>query len=394
MQIEEPPHSSATGWAPFALGFRPFFLAAGVSALVLLLIWLGELGQVLSLDMYYSWSAWHAHEMLFGYTAAVIAGFLLTAVRNWTDLPSLSGTPLMLLGLVWLAGRVLPFFSAWIPVWLIASVDLLFLPLVAVAVARLLFKRRQKSNYVFIAILGTMFLANLLVHLGNSQADADLIRQGLYLMLLMIMLIIVVMGGRVIPFFAERGVAGIQTRSWKPVEIMTGVSVLLLALAVLFVQQLVLWMALLAFVVHAIRLAGWYDKRIWQEPLVWVLIVGYGWIVLSFALLVLARLGVMSEFWAWHAFTVGGIGGITLGMMARVTLGHTGRMMKLPSGMMTAFVLINVAAIVRVILPMIFSHQYPLLLQIAGGLWILAFALFVAIYTPMWLRVRVDGRPG
>ena len=395
MQIEEPRKNNVNAWAPFGLGFRPFFLLAGISAVVLMWIWLGELSAPAEFKAYYSGSYWHAHEMLFGYTVAVVSGFLLTAVRNWTDLPMPSGRPLLGLVLLWLIARLLPYVSGVIPAWLIAVVDLSLLPLVAWSMALRIVKRRQYRNLIFVVVVFFMFIANLLVHLevmGFSQNTAG---KGLYLMMFLVMLIITVMGGRVIPFFAERGVQGITTKSWQLIEIMSVVSVLLLLTAVLFFNDtLAMSAALLAFVVHLIRLAGWYDNKIWQEPLVWILLVAYAWIVLGFGLIALAYMGKMPLLPAWHAYTVGGLGGLTLGMMARVALGHTGRAMKLPKWMASAFVLINVAAVFRVILPLLLPQHYQELVNIAGVLWIVAFLIFVVIYTPILLKARVDGRPG
>lgn len=395
MQIEEAPRTTPGGWAPLALGFRPFFILAGLGAVGLMLLWVPALDDFEVAQPYYPGRTWHAHEMLFGYTVAVIAGFLLTAVKNWTDLPVPRGATLAGLAGVWLLGRLAPFGAGAIPPALLALVDLAFLPLLVLAVARPILRRRQVNNVIFILILLVMAGANGLMHLEMLGVVDDAAWYGQYAMMYLVLLLIVVMGGRVIPFFTERGVPGVRTRSWRGVEWLAGSSIVLLALAeLLFDDAVAVWTALLAFTVHFIRLTGWHDRRIWRVPLVWVLQLGYAWLVLGLGLAVLAHLGLIPLVWAWHAFTVGGIGGITLGMMARVTLGHTGREMKLPRGMVSAFVLIFLAAGLRVLGPLLLPDAYPAWLVWAGIVWILAFGIFLVFYVPMLLRPRVDGRPG
>lgn len=395
MQIQESPGSDHHGWALFALGFRPFFLLAGVVAVMLVAVWINYLTDFAVPVSYYPGRIWHAHEMLFGYTVAVIAGFLLTAVKNWTDLPTSSGWSLAGLTSLWLLGRVLPFLGGYIPDGLIAITDLAFLPLLAWMIGVRVLKRRQYNNAVFIVILFIMFLTNLMVHIELLGITTDTSSYGLSMMMFLILLLIVIMGGRVIPFFTERGVQGVKTHIWRPIEVLTGISVVLLALGELLLDDaLTVWLALFAFTIHFIRLSGWYSHKIWQQPLVWVLQVGYGWIVAALGIAVLAYLGYAPLLWSWHAFTVGGLGGITLGMMARVSLGHTGRAMKLPRGMVSAFILINIAALIRVFMPMILPEGNQAWLLLSGITWVLAFLIFLIFYTSILLHARVDGRPG
>ena len=393
MQIEESNKTPAGGWALFALGFRPFFLAAGFSAIAIMLHWLVMLNTSVG-EMYYPLTYWHAHEMLFGYTLAVIAGFLLTAVRNWTDLPTPSGLMLFFISLLWLIARVLPMLPEFLPVQSLALIDIGFLLVVTWSVATRIIKKRQYSNMIFIVILMLMMIANALVHTELLSLTSNTAWSGIYLMFFLVLLIIAVMGGRVIPFFAERGVVGVVTRKWKWIEWLAGPSIVVFALSVMFADEWAMWTALAATLVHLTRLAGWYSKLIWREPLVWILLLSYGWIVIGFGLSTLAYAGYLNVMLAWHAFTIGGVGGVTLGMMSRVALGHTGREMKLPGGMAYAFVLINIAALVRVVFP-IFSPEYTLLwVNSSGVFWIIAFLLFVVIYWPILTQARIDGRPG
>ncbi len=395
MQIEEPRRPNPTGTALLALGFRPFFLLAGLGAVGLLAIWLGYVSAPAQLQAYYAGTFWHAHEMLFGYTVAVISGFLLTAVRNWTDIPTPSGGPLGLLALLWILGRLLPLAGPDVPGWLIAVVDLALLPALAWVVGVRVLRRRQTSNLIFAVLPLLMMLANLLVHLEMLGITADTAWYGLYGMLWLVMLIIVLMGGRVIPFFAERGVQGLTTRRWPLVEWLSPWVIVAAAVSHLFLPDaLTFWAALLAFGVHAVRVFGWYHRLMWREPLVWVLIFGYAWLVLGLGLLALAERGWISGFIALHAFTVGGLGGITLGMMSRVAIGHTGRPMKLPKGMVWSYYFLFAAAMVRVFFPLFLPETYVREVMAAGGLWILAFLVFLHYYTPILMRPRVDGRPG
>ena len=396
MNIEDPNNNINKGaFSLFALGFRPFFLLAAISGPTLITLWLLKLFGVVTLSNYYSSTAWHAHEMLFGYTMAVIAGFLLTAAGNWTGMKMISGWRLALLSIVFILGRIAPFVPE-LPYWLIVSIDLSFIPLVALLIAIPVIKVKQWSNIVFVPLLLAMAAANLMVHLSTLNVIDISIATGSRVMLYLVVFLIVVMGGRVIPFFTERGVEGVSTKKWKWVEYSAPVSIVLLVIAdVIFSHnRLTGYAALFSIIVHTTRLYGWYSNKIWQNPLVWVLQVAYAWFIIGFILKSLILFNSAAVMFSYHAFTVGGIGIMTLGMMARVSLGHTGREMKLNSWMVLAFILINVAAIFRVILP-VFIHDYYLqLIQVAGWLWVVSFIIYLLVYTPMWIKPRVDGRPG
>lgn len=390
---DAPGQTRAEGFALFALGFRPFFLAAGMFAAIYMGLWLAMLQGAVDAPGGLPTAAWHGHEMLFGFAAAVITGFLLTATQNWTGIPMPRGGPLAALFALWLAGRVLP----WLPVpySLVALVDLLFLPAVLVAVLRPVLKVKQTRNYAFSAMLLALTAANALFHaaaLGLGPASASL---GLGLALYFIVLMITVMGGRVIPYFTERRLNSVA-RKWTAVEWLapaTVVAVLAARLGNLDGAPFAL-LAATAAVVHAIRLAGWQDRRLWQVPLLWVLHLGYGWIIVGFALDALNAAGLVPPFLALHAYAAGGIGVLTMGMMSRVSLGHTGRPLETPKIMPWAFALINLAAAVRVLGPLLLPAQTPLLHQAGGVLWMAAFAAFVAVYAPMLWRPRLDGKAG
>jgi len=390
MQKRTPP----TGFAPFALGFRPFFLAAGVFAILLLGLWLLVLRGWIDTGPLPP-AVWHGHEMLFGYTVAVIAGFLLTAAQNWTGLHTPSGTPLAVLFLLWLAARVM-FLVPGIPAGLAAAVDMLFLPVLALVLAQPLVKTKQLHNYPFPLMLLVLTAANVLVHMETLGWATNTATLGLHLAAYVIVVMIVVMGGRVIPSFTDNKLRT-RARRWKTIEWLVPVATIAALIAALMTPDSIVTaiLAAIAATVHFIRLAGWYTGKLWSVPLLWILHLGYGWIVLGFALLAWSSAGMMAAgSSALHAFTAGGIGVLTLGMMARVSLGHSGRILESAPAMTLAFVAVNFAALIRVTLPLLYPAAPAQWIEVAGLAWILAFGLFVVIYAPILLRPRVDGKPG
>ena len=382
------------GWAPFALGFRPFFLSAGIYAVLMMALWLLVLRGSLDLGSLPP-LVWHGHEMLFGFAVAVIAGFLLTAAQNWTGIRTPSGPPLAALFVLWLAGRLGFLVPGLPPVWG-AAIDLAFLPVLALTLAWPIMKARQLHNYPFPVMLLALTAGNALVHadaLGWIAGSASL---GLHLAAYVIVVMITVMGGRVIPSFTDNKLRT-RARRWKAIEILVPASTLAALVAALIapVSPFTALLAALAAATHGIRLAGWYTGKVWSVPLLWILHLGYAWIALGFALLALSAVGLAAAAGsALHAFTAGSIGVLTLGMMARVSLGHSGRMLE-PAPLMTwAFVAANLAALIRVAVPLLFPALYTQGMTVSGVLWMVAFGLFAAIYTPILLRPRVDGKPG
>ncbi|MCP4769293.1 MAG: NnrS family protein [Gammaproteobacteria bacterium] len=396
LNIEDPDANPVSRFALFALGFRPFFLLAGITAMLLVPLWIYIFTGAEAAFAYYDPLTWHGHEMLFGYSVAVIAGFLLTAVGNWTGLPTSSGKALVGLVLLWLAGRVLPFFAAVVAPWLIAAVDLLFLPALAIAIAIPLLRSRQNQQLVFLLVLAALTATNLMVHLQLLGFDASSARLGLKLATYLVILLVVVLGGRVIPFFTDRGLNRQASQQWKAVEILGIVSLLLLMILELAAAptMAIAVLAGLAALMHAIRLYGWYQAGIWRVPLLWVLHLGYAWLVVGLLLQALGVSGHINPLLYLHAFTLGVVGSMTLGMMARVSLGHTGRELVVGWPLSAAFALINLAAVARVILPLIDAQHYSLWIVLAGVFWTLAFVLFVLVYARTLVLPRVDGRPG
>ncbi|MCW8828502.1 MAG: NnrS family protein [Gammaproteobacteria bacterium] len=384
------------GMTFLALGFRPFFLFAGFAAVILLSLWLLIYNGLMPAPAYYGALPWHGHEMLFGYTAAVVAGFLLTAAKNWTGIQTLRYGPLGGLALLWLLGRLVPFLSGSISPWLIALVDFSFMPMAALALAFPLFKSKQAHNTPFVYILLALAVANGLFHLQLLGLTETTLQAGIRLALGMLVVLLAVMGGRVIPFFIERGLPGVQNRKWQWVEKLSVISVLLFLLADLFFpgNGVTIAITLVAAAIHAVRVAGWYHHRIWSVSLLWVLFIGYAWVAVGLLMHALAAAGVISSLLAIHAFTVGAIGVLTLGMMARVSIGHTGRPMKAHPLIGWAFALVAAAAVVRVWLPLLWPQSYVIWVTLSGLLWIAAFVPFVVLYFPMLIKPRVDGREG
>ena len=380
----------------FALGFRPFFLLSALFAVLSIALWVPTFVGWLPLNSYYGQIGWHSHEMIFGYSAAVVAGFLLTAVRNWTEMATLQGWTLAALTLVWSLGRILPFFASALPTELIALVDLSFLPAFAIGIGVPLVRHGAWRNVLFLPLLALFWVANLLVHLEILGFVPNLAHQAVLLGLDLIVLLIVIMGGRVIPFFTERALEGVAIKRWTAIEWLAIIGAIAITLGefLLINRHVVGVLAGIAAIANGIRLGGWYNHGVWRVPLLWVLHLGYGWVVAGFLLKAGSAWGVVPPQFTLHAFAVGSIGVLTLGMMARVSLGHTARPLKVGAGMVFAFGAVNLAAVTRGLLPILYPHWFSQLVILSGVLWLAAFAIFAAVYAPILMHPRLDGRSG
>ena len=390
----KPPHP----FALFNLGFRPFFLFAGLFSMVAILLWGGIFIYGWPAPrLEYSLSQWHAHEMIYGYAMAVVAGFLLTAVRNWTNLPTVTGWPLGGLAALWLAARVAGFVMPQ-QVWLMAGLDGAFNLLLCVALAQPIIRAKQKQQIGILAKMVLLTLGNALFYLGALGYLEQGIAWGLYTGLYLIISLIFVMARRVMPFFIERGVGyPVTLKNWVWVDRASLVLLLLFLIAEVFLrwEDIAALLAALLVVVHGVRLYGWHTPGIWRKPLLWVLFVGYAGAVFGFLLKALTPVLGLAPTLAVHAFAVGGIGIMTVGMMARIALGHTGRSIQEPiEGLRFVFILLAAAFIARVLLPPALPAHYLLWLGLAQVFWISAYALFLLIYLPILIRPRVDGMPG
>lgn len=377
------------------LAFRPFFLFGSAFAIVTILMWVayltGHLAQVGSLAP----MLWHPHEMVYGFTTAIIAGFVLTAAQNWTGKRGVHGTPLVALVTVWLLARLLLAFPHS-PALLSAIVDLSFYPFLSLLLVPYLFTSDIKSERIFFVFFALLFIGNALVHLEELGWFTGYARKGLFLGLNTILLIIIFIGGRVIPFFTESSIANAQPRTRKWIEIGSSVSAAAYLVTDFFIAGTLVH-SLLAFLtagVHFFRLAGWQVPRVRRVPLIWVLHLGYLWLVIGFVLAGLAGLGKFNPSLATHAFTMGGLGVIIYGMISRVSLGHTGRRLHPAAWTVAGYVSLNIAAWVRTLGPVLLPAFYLETVVTSGLFWMLAFGIFIAVYATILLSQRTDGRPG
>lgn len=390
---------AAPAFALFELGFRPFFAAAGLFSIVATGVWM--LAYAHAVDWVradISGVHWHAHEMIFGYSMAVIAGFLLTAVGNWTGMPGLGGKPLMGLLAVWLVARAAYFLPTSTALMVSALADCAFMVGLLFAIGRPVVKVKQWNQLWVLALLLALLLSNLLFHAGLQGYLAHGIRWGLYLGLYVVVALIFAMARRVLPFFIERGVAeDFHPRNRRWIDI--GGMILLVAWIVtdVFRPQApwMPWLSATLVVLHGIRLRDWFTPRILRAPLLWSLFAGYGFLVLGFLLKGLSVWPGISPMLSLHAFSFGGIGLITLSMMSRVTLGHTGRsVLDPPRSVVFLFTVIIVGGVTRVIIPIVDGSHYASWIVVSQALWVLAFVGFLIVFSPMLFRPRVDGRRG
>lgn len=384
--------AAPTGLALWALGFRPFYLLAALLALLSVPLWALQFSGWLS-GAWLRGPAWHAHEMVFGYALAVVIGFLFTAGRNWSGQPTPTGRPLMALALLWLAARVLvltPY--AWAA--LLANVAVPWLA--AWGLWRALRAGGNRRNYFFVALLVLIGVAAGVLHLrlmGRLDLGAGL---GLPLALDVLLFMVAVMAGRVVPMFSNNGVPGLNARRDARVEKAALGSVLaLIAFDALGIDGLLLVALLLAaLLAHGLRWLLWQPWGTLRNPLVWVLHAAYLWLPVHLALRASAALGWSAAGPATHALTVGLLGLVTLGMITRTALGHTGRPLRAGRIELFAYLAMLLAAIVRVFLPLFAPALLVISAECSAALWSLAFALYLWRYTPMLLRPRADGQPG
>ncbi|MDM8569150.1 NnrS family protein, partial [Thiotrichales bacterium HSG1] len=352
--VDIAPPKSKSKFAFLHLGFRPFFIGASVFAIVAMLLWMGIYNLGWDIQTY-SPMTWHAHEMIFGYSMAVIAGFLLTAIKNWTGKQTLSGYPLLLLFLLWTATRILPFLG--VPLILIAISDNLFLFLLAISIFWPFFKTQSWKNMIFVIVILLFLISNVVFYLGVFDIITNGVFYGLYAGLYLILALILIMGRRVIPFFIEKGVdSPVTLKNWDWVDKSNFGVFSLFAIADLVTPNsyLSIGLAGLSAIINSVRLFGWYTKDIWKKSLLWILYVAYMFIIFGLLLKILVFINGISAYLPVHAFAVGGVGMITVGMMARVSLGHTGRnVFAPPKQLWWIFILLGFGAVIRVFLPLL-----------------------------------------
>ncbi len=394
-----PRYRGHSGFAVLAHGFRPFFFLAGLWAAGALLLSIGMLQGHVALPTHLDPVTWHLHEMLFGFVAATLTGFLLTAIPNWTGRLPLQGAPLLGLVGLWIAGRAALAVSAVIGAWPAALIDVAFLLVVVVVALREIITGRNWRNLPIVAAVTLFLCGNILIH-AEALELIETTGLGQRLSIATIVALISLVGGRVVPSFTRNWLvkqgASRLPASFGIVDRAT-LLITLLALAVWVVLPdgaLTGGLIALAALASGVRLARWQGWATSAEPLVWVLHLGYFWIPAGLALLAL------SEWWpalppsgALHALTAGAIGTMTVAVMSRATLGHTGRALHAGAGLAIAYGLISLAAATRIISAAVESDALPLL-WIAAASWIGAFAIYLAICGPMLLFQRPDGKEG
>ncbi len=383
------------GWPVLRLGFRPFYLVTALLACLSVPVWIAAfLGHVqLPLAQPLAPLLWHGHEMLFGFAAGVVAGFLLTAVKAWTGRQTPRGPLLAALVLLWLAARLAVFVA---PYAVFAAIDMLLLPAVALALLRVLIQSGNKRNIPLISLLLLMALANGAFHLAVLGVLALPAVTALYAQLGLIVMVVCVMTGRVLPMFTKNVTPGlvitIPPRFEPALLAATALALLLWVLGA--PALLVAVAALLAGGLHAVRLWLWHPQVTLGRPILWVLHASYAWLPLGFVLLALAQLGLLPLSLAVHAFGVGVIGGLIIGMVTRTARGHTGRPLQAGRGETLAYAFVLLAAVLRVLVPALQPAWYAYAVEGAACLWALAFAIYLFIYTPWLTQTRLDGKDG
>ena len=384
----------------FAYGFRSQFLLAGLAAVVLIPLW--ALSFVWGIDIGTGWppTLWHAHEMLFGFITCAIAGFMLTAVPSWTGQKGFAGSPLIALAVTWFAARILIGTSTFWPPLLPAIVDLAFLPMLALLVMIPLIRSRNR-NTPLLAVLASLWLSNLVFHVGLMHHDAPLAHKAIIAGIDITLLLITVIGGRIVPAFTTSALR--QRRIETPLNSSKVLTVASIAVMLCVIvgdilwpdSQLAGWIAAVAAVIQVLKFSQWRPLLTAHQPIVWILHLAYVWLPIGFALKAAALLGgfAFSAFWL-HALTIGALTTMITAVMTRASLGHTGRPLRVHSITTLAYILLTVATLIRVFGWLVPGVSYPTVIAFAALFWTASFVLFVGFYGPILLGPRVDGKPG
>jgi uncharacterized protein involved in response to NO len=392
--LEENPHFSI-----FVLGFRPFFLASGIFSVVSMTVWtlMYVFGLQTSLghlpNLY-----WHAHEMLYGFAMAVVTGFLLTAVKNWTGKQTLQYKPLLILFLMWLGARLCMLLGAgfFIPA---AVLDLSFNIFLFIAVAIPVIKAKQSRQIGIVSKVFLLALFNSFFYLGLFGFIGQGLYWGIYGGLFLLLGLVLTMGRRVMPFFIEKGVGyPVQLKNSAFLDNANLLIFLAFSINEVFFLDAVIssYLAIPLFLISCIRLFNWHTKGIWSTPLLWGLYASFIVITLGFLLFaLLPYVNVITRSISLHAFTLGGFGLLTLSMMSRVTIGHTGRSVKQPSvWVRVAQWLLLMGCVSRVLLPLFLNEFYIETVFLSQCFWITGFAVFVLVNYPLLTKARIDGAAG
>ncbi|MCV2894933.1 NnrS family protein [Lentibacter sp. XHP0401] len=385
-----------TGPALFTYGFRPFFLFGAVWAALAMILWIAQLADALELPSSLDSVSWHAHEFLFGYLSAVIAGFLLTAVPNWTGRMPVVGWGLAVLFAIWLAGRVALATSAWWPGGVAEGVDLAFSIVLGGVILREILAGKNWRNLVVLVLLAVFTVANLTFHIEAAQGAYAAQGYGLRLGVAAVVLMIALIGGRIVPSFTRNWLAK-QQAVRLPVPPMQQFDK---AVMVATTAALALWVGVpahpltgvtlvLVGALHLIRLIRWEGAQALREPLLWVLHLGYAFIPLG---ALVEGVSILRPEWltvtgAQHVWMAGAFGLMTVAVMTRATLGHTGQDLRADTATLAIYLGLIGAVALRVAAA-VWPEAASLLYNISGLLWIGAFGGFALIYGRLLLRPK------
>ena len=374
-------------------GFRPFFLGGAIFAAFAMAVWIGAISGVWNIPSAYGAVEWHAHELLWGYVPAVITGFLLTAIPNWTGRLPLVGKPLAILWLFWFAGRVAMFASVYLPATVAAAIDLTFLAALSFVVARELVAGRNWHNLKVLAMVAVLMIGNIVFHMQAISGEAASSGVGARIGVAAAILLIAIIGGRIIPSFtrnwlAKRGPGRLPAQFDRADQVVLAVTSLALATWTVLPESMISGvLGILAGLLNLYRLLRWTGWRTFDEPLVTILHAGYVFVPIGFIMTAASSLwpDVMPRAASQHAWMAGAIAIMTLAVMTRASLGHSGRPLMADRRISTIYALAITAAVSRIVSGVI--PGVPWLLEIAGVAWILAFTGFAIVYAPL-LAVR------
>lgn len=402
VQIEMNKPGQVKNFALFNLGFRPFFLGAAIFAVLSIVSWIAIYASYATMPFNNIIpSQWHAHEMLYGYGMAVVAGFLLTAVKNWTGIQTPHGKPLLALFALWGVARVLFLFGTTFLAW-VALADLLFGLLLTLAVAKPIIRARQWQQLAVVSKLLLLWVGNLVFYLSCYHLIDNGMLYAINGAVFLFIGLILMIGRRVIPFFIERGVAHlvsvkIQLRQHKWLDLSIMVLFIGLFLNEIFIHATGLSsvLALALFVLNSYRLYNWHVAALWRVPLLWSLYLSSWLINVGFLFYGLQNVLGIPSILTLHLFTIGGVGLMTVGMMARVALGHSGRDIRHSSPWLKlVFAAVAASAIFRIVLPLLAMQHYSNWVVISAVCWVIGFTVFLVIYAPILCKPRVDGTYG
>ncbi|MGB3215319.1 MAG: NnrS family protein [Alphaproteobacteria bacterium] len=372
-------------------GFRPFFLMGALYGALTIAVWGGFYAGYVALPLVFLDAiSWHAHEMIYGFSMAIVAGFLLTAVANWTGGAPVRQIRLAGLSLLWLLGRIVMNFDLGLPEGFIIVSQVLFIPALAIALALPLLHSWNKRNFIFLLLLSFLFGCDLWFLLSTDMT-------ALHAALMVIIMMVSLIGGRIIPSFTvaalrRKGLEAYQTDQGR-MDAAALLSLLAVTLSLVFASETIFLglSAAISALLHLLRMRFYHTLKTGSDPLLWILHAGYLWLVIGLALLSLTGFGLFSIPAVIHALTAGCIGSMILGMICRVTLGHTGRVLRVSRLTALSFILIQLAAVIRVFGPILLPSETTLWIVISATLWSLCFVAYLISFGPFLFQPRPDG---